>query len=298
MKVSVLYCLHPNDDYSRLQKFIAALAIYPSEKAPIFILCKEVRKKSHYEAALKLVQEHVPGIEVRKVPVEGFDLGAYRNFMLASDSEIYILLSSSSIPTSPNWVEKLVNPISQEKTVITGSMVSAESLKSNFALDLAIGVFKRFGLLKHWLPINRIQTAFLKTIGSLLIPVYLFLHPIYSCKRLFLIPKFPNLHLRTTGIAVKKSYYLDTVTRAPKNKIDAFLLESGKNGLGLCGTNSKFVPYLVTASNEYRLDEDYEKNFRKVQGQTPLIVDKHYEEFIFANATRKSFLEIRTWGYE
>jgi len=296
MKVCVLFCLHPNDAFERLDNFLEALKSFPSQKAPVFILCKNDNGASHYDQAISLIQRYESPVQISEVTSGGFDLGTYRNFMMNSDFEIFVLLSSSSRPTTTNWVEKLVNPIVENRAVIAGSMVSAESLSSNFPIDLTLGVLRRAKNLKEWLPNSFLQISILRLMGYLLLPIYFIIRPTYSWKRQFCIKRFPNVHLRTTGIAVTKLHYLNKVRVEPKDKIDTFLLESGKNGLSAIDKNSDRRPHLITSSSEYRIDAQFEENFRRISSATPIIIDKHFEDFIVSKHKVQRFLERRTWG--
>jgi hypothetical protein len=298
--VQVLYCIRPEDSLENFSEFLESLRSYPATNASIHVLCKADSSSHFYRSAQDLIRTRAMYIELHSMEDSGFDIGTYRQHILKSAADVFILMSATSRPRKRNWVDLLISPIIDGNSSVTGAMASLESLRSTFFVDLSVGVVKRmselFSSIKK-ISVHQISVKMLNACGSFLILPFFLFHPVYSCKRFFFFSKFPNPHLRTTGMAITRDLFLQVVTRQPKKKIDVLLLESGRKGF--CKKLSQDIskPIVVIPQGHFELgSHEATLTFRSENKDTAIVTDAHFENYLGMNSASRSFIRKSTWN--
>jgi hypothetical protein len=239
-------------------------------------------------------------VELHSMDDSGFDLGTYRKHILKSEADVFILMSATSRPKIHDWVDLLISPIADGNSSVTGAMVSLESLRSTFLVDLCIGIVKRmskvFSSIKKE-SIHLVSVKNLNTFGAFFILPFFLFHPIYTYKRFFLFPKFPNPHLRTTGMAITRELFLQVVTKQPKKKIDVLLLESGRKGFCNIFSRDILKPLVVMSDGHYDLGSNKATlTFRSENEGSAIVTDAHFENYLNMISSSRNFMRRRTWN--
>jgi hypothetical protein len=315
-KVAVLYCLRQEDGITAFKKFIEALTIFPIEPAKLHILLKTVDANFVEEVRLSLARASLDA-NVHLMPNWGFDLGTYKMFIENSQDVFFILMSASSLPTRSDWVRILTAPLISNTSGLVGSMASWESLSTNvfasysFGIEMKIQNFYRdfldhksnsfiefffypIRLVFSFLVCRQHISKILSKFGAIL---FFLLHPRVIWRRFTSFPKFPNPHIRTTGMVISKELFLEVCSKIPINKIDSMLMESGTASITKIATTKGINP-LVVVGDEYFSpnDERVRKNFRSADCVTPLVTDHHYREFRNGSPDFQTKMYRLTWG--
>lgn len=191
-----------------------------------------VLKGFHDEAELKQCRELLqpfPHLELR-VSDEGLDLTAYYKAMSAFEFDYYCFLNSFSILRDPAWLRKLYTFAVASEVGIVGATGSYESPFSDLVkefsrrltdsfreqnLDRCLG--RERGMRTGYQLLKRLLT------GGYRAPALL--------KFAFYFPAFPNYHVRTNAFLLRRSLGARLRWRETRSKGDAYLLESGRNGI-------------------------------------------------------------------
>jgi hypothetical protein len=114
----------------------------------------------------------------------------------------------------------------------------------------------------------------------------------------FLIPPFPNPHLRTNAFMIRRVDFLSLKKRNLKKKFDAYLFESGRHSM----TNQLLkrgytVDVMGRDGNKYPLSRWKESNTFWVNDQPNLIIsDNQTELYRTAGTAYKKYLGYIAWG--
>jgi len=301
-RTEVLYCIRPEDLVENFLGFQEALDIFPPRCSSVHILCKSQVESYFYQSIETLNRKsHTPFL-LHSMSDSGFDLGTYLQHIEGSNAEFFILMSASSRPTTEGWDEILTEPLKSNQGSLVGSMVSQESLSSTFLLDIAKAALTRISPKNCFFSINhKFHRSFLLLLYCLgflsLIPFFVG-HPLYTLKRFFLFQLFPNTHLRSTGIALSREFFLRIVEGSPKQKIDALIKESGRRGLTVAAFSEIVPPVLATPNSVLDIRSERAKQFfRSDSNFLPIVLDRHFTIYKESDLAARLALRKRTWGY-
>jgi hypothetical protein len=311
---AVLYCIREEDSPNLYANFIDALVTFPALKSDLFILAKSNNIGFAEDMNKLLLQNQISG-KVIRMSNEGFDIGTYRKFILASHYRCYILMSASSKPAQFDWVKKLDSPILDNSSMLVGSMCSWESLSSGILQsrvlilrqifeDHNVGSGRMIQFLnkysKNRFLLNTNVKELLKKSSFFqycLAIILLFYNLRKTLRILFSFPFFPNPHLRTTGMAITREFFLEMSQREFKSKIDALSLESGFKSFTRVAMSKNGNPLIYIEANYVSPNNSLSTtSFRSEVKLTPPVVDAHYERYSdLSIELRKQFMKL-TWG--
>jgi hypothetical protein len=193
-----------------------------------------------------------------------FDFGTYKrvseNFM---DRDI-LFMSSHSYPICHNWLNKLMKY--KEENTLIGTSASNESLYSSIKLKKVYKIF------------------------SYLIKKYKF-------KKNFL--NFPNPHIRTSSFLIKGEFFFDFMkNKKIDNKIDAWQIESGFNGLTNYFRKNNFNIYVVNSDGEKFIENQWKfsETYNFLKQNKSIISDKHTRKYLLLNSKDKKISQTISWG--
>jgi len=183
-------------------------------------------------AELKQCRELLQPFPHRELRVsdDGVDLTAYYKAMLTLEFNYYCFLNSFSILCDPTWLRKLYTFAVASEVGIVGATGSYESPFTDLLRQLSCGPSNsfrvqnldqcpdrenrrraRYPLLKRWLRAGYRIPALLKFA--------------------FRFPVFPNYHVRTNAFLLRRSLGVRLRWRETRSKGEAYLLESGRDGI-------------------------------------------------------------------
>jgi hypothetical protein len=315
-KIAVLYCLRQEDGIETFIEFINALGLFPIEHAKLHILLKTT-DETFIEQISEILMKASLSAHVHPMPIWGFDLGTYKLFIENSKDDFFVLMSATSRPTKYNWVNILTAPLISDNCSVVGSMGSWESLSTEVFESYTIAFenkiiklhkthscrkIKYFGrlqfnlktfvlkLLVRRLPILRVLSRF----GAV---IYFLLHPRIIWRRTSSFPKFPNPHIRTTGMAISRDLFLQACKKTPSDKLDCLLLESGRESITRLAALNGCNPVVAIDEQFFSLNnEQVQRSFRSVDQMLPLVVDHHYMEFKDGSSDFQKRMRRITWG--
>jgi len=211
------------------------------------------------------------------LPDDGYDWGAYMRIAPNLSGEWLCLLNSHSCPLVPGWLSML------QSIAIEHPMVGA------------CGATGSWGTWYFRSPFLERQFSSL-----MLYPARVGRALIDHIRRIGEVTPFPNPHLRSNGIFIKRKLFLEFCIQnsVPRNKRDSHLLESGKNGL----SNFLFAKgygIKVVGANGASYDPEFwmdSKTFRVPTQSNLLILDNQTRAYELANHDRKRRLEYASWG--
>ncbi|MEO8718034.1 MAG: hypothetical protein ABI423_07410 [Burkholderiales bacterium] len=167
--------------------------------------------------------------EVLRVPDDGLDLDAYRAAVAATGYAHYLFLNSFVRFEATGWLQKIFACGSRQGVGIAGATGSWQSVVSD-EIDLIRGrIRQRFGPPEasppgaaeapaSASPRRPTESGALAACGALW----------HSFRR---FPAFPNHHIRTNGFLLSRAVLSRLTWARTATKLDAHLIESGRNGL-------------------------------------------------------------------
>jgi hypothetical protein len=272
LTVAMSYVLREADGQEVFEEFIESLERFPIHKSTcLYIILKECTEQFRLRIQEK-VQESIPMAQLVVGSDGGFDLGSHLEIAKNASSDLLVLFTSSSQPTSNNWMQSLLRPFRDQRVGIVGTMYSNESLKSSYLLVLKLKLkhklrqnlnnYERqlsdvWGISVQKIPFVfrifdfvKVSDFLFRKIEVLALFLIARINPWKSIKN---FPEFPNPHIRTTGFAIRRDLYIEILDRTPVSKFEAFSYESGRDSItnrvlglgykvGLVLENGNFIP--------------------------------------------------------
>lgn len=296
-KVLVSYVFHGKvNQTSQLFKFLKFIALYPPSKSSLLVISLK-KVDIHIENKIYQFlekQEITCKYIIQKVPDKGYDIGTHLEVCNKYQSEAIVIFSAKSWPKNPNWFENLVDPLNDPKIGIVGSMFSLDSQKTSYfevadteirlALRLKlkivhhqIAIYRDLKLNKHHLNLGNYSDRVSDFIVKNVFKLYRVKRPIGARNN---FPNFPNPHLRTTGMALRSSLFLNISLAEPTTKIESFLIESGPDSLCNKVTKLGYKILIAHPDHSYSLFPSVEacKTFGVVGADsivTDIIAERH-----------------------
>lgn len=239
----------------------------------LYVICKGWSDEDKKKELRNLAKAH--NAVIFDQADDGYDWGAYFRAVLKIKEDYVMFLNSHSKIIGDNWLSKLLFGISKKSIGI-------------------IGVTGSFSSWVDW----TVCPPFNFT-SSLNYPLRL-LRSIASC----IIHRgkynqFPNIHLRSNAFLIRTNLFKEfaNLRAIPKKKSDSHQLESGVLGLSNFIRSKNLDIYICNISGHLLPPQEWALGelFRSGSQKNLLIEDNQTNAYRDANATKKHFLEYKSW---
>ena len=196
-----------------------------------------------------------------EVPNRGFDLGAYRYaaLQLSHEYEFLCLLNSHSVILDHNWLLKIYKPfaLGGDDVGLVGTTASCESMYEN---GLVNG--KWFNSIRRWY-----------------------------------FPPFPNPHIRTQGILIRRRHLLEMWPMWFPTKRHCYLFESGYNSLWR-KMRARGLKAVIVGKDGHPREVDWatSQTFRNGEQENLLIADNQTCRYQRGTKQERTTLAAAAWG--
>lgn len=205
---------------------------------------------------------------VLNLPDRGYDLGSY---LLAAERLAHdhvCLVNSFARPSAPTWLDQLLAASEQPGVGAAAATASHESLSDERRLRRRYHLAGRF-LAQYGMPEH--------------VPGF---------------PPFPNPHLRTNALCLRRDLLLDLQLAEPVTKLDAYLIESGPQSL-TARVQSRGLRAVVVPDGRPAVDVSDARNSCTFRwgGQCALLVkDNATDQYAAAGRGQRRRLQKLAWG--
>lgn len=204
---------------------------------------------------------------------DGFDLAAYRRSAQMLQHAYIVCLNSFSEILVDDWLQFLLRALMSPGTGLVGATGSWESISST--------TFR--GLSSHPDEAQRLKLSVL----------------LRGMKEYVLFPRFPNVHVRSNGFAIRRKDFLEL--RWPddlENKESLHALESGRAGFTRQIQAKGMKVAVVGADGKSYAPRDWSssRTFRLGEQENLLISDNRTRDFSQASQNIRDWLTLTTWN--
>jgi hypothetical protein len=223
---------------------------------------------------------------VSEVCDEGLDIGAYFLFSKTIEESLVLTMSSSSRFAEGVDFSTLISHFADPKIGLVGAMASRESMRSS--LEKA-----RRNRLNKWTNFVHFE----RMNSSLIYLSIIFQRTPRKIFRSF--PKYPNTHIRTTGLIIRRPLLIEIINRVPRTKFDTLVLESGYESL-YRRLQKKGIQSKLYVDGRLVDPESSEATltFRSLDSKVPFVFDHWWDHFHECCPETKKILIESTWGRE
>jgi len=196
-----------------------------------------------------------------EVPNRGFDLGAYRYaaLRLGHEYEFLCLLNSHSVILDHNWLLKMYKPfaLGGDDVGLVGTTASCESMYENGLVNR-----KWFNSIRRWY-----------------------------------FPPFPNPHIRTQGILIRRHHLLEMWPLWFPTKRHCYLFESGYNSLWR-KMRARGLKAVIVGKDGHPREVDWatSQTFRNGEQENLLIADNQTCRYQRGTKQERTTLAGAAWG--
>jgi len=311
--VAISYVIREADGLSEVKNFLDSAHSWRVQGNETFFITVKESSEKFFSDVHMLAKDHCLDFRLIRGEDGGFDIGSHFDLAVNHISSVYILMTASSLPTEKDWITKLAGPFSEVNVGLTGSMQTAESHSTNlrrinylrFKVQIGIklkgieltearirGVEERvLGNTRNLRP--RMFIAYLKRLFA----SFQLRNDSVSALQFESFPKFPNYHLRTTGIAIRRELFLSCVRERPTNKIEAYLIESGKYSLVQEALSAGMQVLLIKKTGQALQFPSTEGRFtfRSTTSES-LVVDHEWNRYFSLGPDEQEVLTVLTHG--
>ena len=263
-KIIICYHFTAFDSIKNIKKFIKHYKKYKAGSKHALLICFKLIDKQKVALIKKILKGTNYIHYIDPYDVNDYDFGSYKRVAEIYSKNTIFFMNSYSYPLKNNWLKKLLYHF-KDKTIL-GTSASYESLLTSLKLKK---FYKLFSYLKKF----------------------------YKYQNKF--KSFPNPHIRTSSFLIKGSDFLNFMkNKKILTKEDAWMAESGFNGLTNFFKNKKYNIYIVNSDglkfteNNWKLSETY--NYLK-QSKS-LISDKHTRKYLKLSFKKRLLTSILSWG--
>jgi hypothetical protein len=200
------------------------------------------------------------------LPDDGYDWGAYFRAARCLSEEWLCLLNTHSRLCVPGWLHHLMNAASQRDIGAVGATGSWGTLVPR---------------------INRVSPGLL-------------LYPWRYLATIGRFPAYPNPHLRSNALLVRRELFLAFASRSPipASKREAHMLESGRRGFTQFLIENDLRPVVVGKDGNCYFQDDWmdSSTFRIPGQENLLIMDNQTQNYVHASTRMKRVMEYSAWG--
>jgi len=250
----------------------------------LYVIAKGWQENADRDKLAKLVVFH--GAQLIDLPDDGFDLGAYFRFAESAKEQWLCFLNSHSHIERENWLGLLmVSAVSAD--------VGMAGCTGSFGTPVPVMRFILPTISEEWAARGLVMATI-----TLIISYPLSLLHYLSKFRNF--PSFPNPHLRTNAFVISSALFRDfrNARSIPRNKIDAFKLESGYLGLSrfVFDRGLRCLVIDATGGAHERTAWQSSQTFR-TPGQTRLLIgDNQTRTYADGSVRHRRMVELSAWG--
>jgi hypothetical protein len=284
ISLGVIYLIRFGEPLGRLIAFLASLPMCVPENVRLYVIVKTRGEPYFLQQVNEEIRKSEHNICVTEVCDEGLDIGAYFLFSKTIEESLVLTMSSSSRFCEGVDFSRLISHFTDPKIGLVGAMASRESMRSSLEES-------RRHRINKWAKYLNIGG----TNNSLIYLSIIFQRTPRKIFRSF--PKFPNTHIRTTGLIIRRTLLLEIIERVPRTKLDTLVLESGYESLyrrlQRRGIQSKLYVdgrLLDPESSEATL------TFRSLDSKVPFVFDHWWDHFHKCTPETKKLLIEATWG--
>ncbi len=203
---------------------------------------------------------------------DGFDLAAYRRSAVLLQHEYIVCVNSFSEILVDGWLRLLVRALLMPGMGLVGATGSWESISGATFRGLSMHPDRT----QRWNP-------------------FVFLR---GMKEYFLFPRFPNVHVRSNGFAIRRLDFLHlqwSGDLAEKESLHA--LESGRSGFTRQIQAKGLKVAVVGADGRIYLPAEWpqSRTFRSGDQENLLLADNRTRDFSQANPEIRNWLSLTTW---
>ena len=299
------------------KNFVKSIKKYPPSQEVMLSITVKAISTTMESKMKKMLNDANLGFPIKfhHFPDIGYGIGTHYLINKIYSPDYIIFMSATSQFNNKHWFTLLITPLENKKVGIVGSMSSLESINTSY-LELAeiiiknkfrlkLTQFQELVVVARNLPLKKYYFNFGdKDPASLKLFIFFIFkmtkNHIFPLKYRSQIPKFPNPHLRTTGLAIKGELLDKIVGQIPGTKEEEILLESGFNGISAKAKQLGYTVYVCNQSGEYLDISDVRasRTFRSTQ-QTSIIIDMHCLVFdSYAEERQKAFEYLMTTNRE
>lgn len=258
--IAVLHLVRARNPTSALAAFLKSYQRYPAG-APhrLIILLKGFADGVPYEIDRLLA----PIIHERiYCPDTGFDIGSYMYGIERISEPLVLLTNSFTEFATDGWLGKLLAAIILPSMGAVGATGSWESFSSRFfhePMDMA----------RPW------PLRIVRRVWSLIIGAGLFI----------IFPKFPNVHLRTNGLLIRRVDFITHRHPPMRFKIQAWMFESGRWSLSRCLIRRGLRLAIVDRDGTVYAPEEWEGSSTFWQGEQSNLLIHDNQTRMYANGS-------------
>lgn len=281
MSLALVYIARGIDGgLSSVKAFFDAYCAHPSGcPHELIVIVKGWSCMKEQDELRQLAQIHVA--RLIDMPDDGFDWGAYMRVIPLLSHDWVCLLNTHSRPRVNGWLNILRTAAETPNNMSIGAVGATGSWEKLFPI----------------LPLPLLKT---KSNAALLYPFQLANHTIRFATNIRNFPSFPNSHLRSNAIIVRRKLFIDFIAtqKIPCCKHDAHILESGKTGFSAFMI-SRGLKLLVAGANNRGYEQEQWINsgtFRVPNQPNLLVADNQTIAYAMANRHMKRRLETIAWG--
>lgn len=288
MQIDVIYIARGIDwGIKTVKKFIESYKNHPAGYPHNLIIAAKAWETLPEEYAELKQLANEAGAEIINLPDDGLDFGAYYRTIQNRSSDYIFCLSTFCVILQDNWLKVFTdNMIKNTNLKLAAPMGSWEKCPVNIQ-NILNEVKARHKIRNLNYKLDKVLSV-IKNFGTIV-------------KYSLLPQNFPNYHIRTCAFIVDSQLFINYFTdkKLPKNKLQAYCIESGKESLTqYCIKNGYQVGILGKDNKLYAKEEwDKSKTFRCPDMSNLLIMDKQAKLYINSDTNEKAFLEKVTWGY-
>jgi hypothetical protein len=300
IQLAVVHLIRKTNGLEPFRRFLNSYRAYsPGIDHDLVLLFKGFCSKPQMDPHLELAADFSP--TVTAVDDRGFDLAAYFTTAQALSYDRLCFLNSFSVILADGWLHKLASALDQTNVGLAGASGSWASQRTYLRFDLGLG-----GSYTEFLPpravthrrlyeLDRASRAPDTKCGG-------FIQKLSTARdatrRYAMMDPFPARHVRTNAFAVDREKLLRVKIGRQRNKMDAYLLESGRKSLtrqieamGLCAV-------VVGRDGCYYEDERWPESSTLWQGnqENLLVADNQTEAYRHGDLELRTILSSFAWG--
>lgn len=306
----ISYVFHKKNSFFDLDRFLKSLVKFPPQSDCLIVISLKGLSTRSSQMARDMVLKLNFDVKVEILTMEdvGYDIGTHYMVCKKFCPSIILLMSATSEFKSKNWQDLLLYKFNDPNVGAVGSMYSQESLKTGYyelletrlrillglemdQIHKNIAIVRNYKITQNIYRYKRFKNFYLSCIFYLLFIYHKIVNPI-GYRKYF--PVFPNPHLRTTGLAVRGSIFMNLVGVLPKNKNESLIFESGLENLSIQIERQNFKLYTVLPNGNYLIfrDKNATVTYRALYS-TAIVVDHAWRSFHnFSKMKQQSIVEI------
>lgn len=268
------------------EAFLDSYALHPAgADHELVLLRKGFADSAEADAVGRLAARH--DARLLDLPDDGFDWGAYFRAADRLPHRQLLLLNTHSRLLRDDWLARFLAAAEEPGVGIVGATGSWQTA----APDL-----HNAWLLSRWVAANR---SLLHGVAEAVQQYGMIaLGPLHARARNF--PGYPNVHLRSNAVLLPRDLLRDFASThaLPRDKEDAFRLESGKDGLTRFVLQRGLDVRVVGAEGSSTGPDKWDGSgtFRTPGQPNLLIADNQTRHYDAVNSGTRAVLEQLTWG--